>query len=176
MKKIFIVIMAFFLFGCSTTVPINYIPAPSMKGIGKVFVNNVIYQPFIDKKVKANEIQKAKGAIGTVYASENINDIVKKSFQKELIAAGYDLDNLANLQINLTIDKFLYDWIGFVEVDFYVDITYVVIKDGIEVMKFVTTEHQAAPKTMVSDSEAIRAAMSSSFNNFFIEARKNKIL
>lgn len=176
MKKLFILMLSFYLFGCSTSLPINYVPAPSIRGNGDVFVNNVTYQPFTDKKVKANETQKARGAIGTIYISGDISDIVKKSFQKELTAAGYDLNELANLQINLTINKFLYDWIGFVEVDFYIDITYTVVKNGSEIMKFVSTEHQAAPKTMTADSEAIRAALSSSFNNFLVEARKNKIL
>lgn len=176
MKKIIFVLLAFSLFGCSTSLPVNYISAPSIKGTEKVSVNEVKYQPFINGKVKANEIQKAKGAIGTVYTSVNVDTLVRESFKKELIAAGYDLNNLPNLQINLTIDKFLYDWIGFVEVDFYLDITYTITKNGVEIMRFSTQEHQLAPKTMTSDSEAIKAAMSSSFTHFLLEARRNKIL
>lgn len=43
-------------------------------------------------------------------------------------------------------------------------------------MRFSTQEHQLAPKTMTSDSEAIKTAMSSSFTHFLLEARRNKIL
>lgn len=176
MKKILFIVALFVLVGCSTSVPINYVPAPTIKGNGQVFVAESVYQPFVNGEVKANEMQKAKGALGTIYAANDISDVVKKAFQRELVASGYDLNDLSDTKIKLAINKFLYDWIGFVEVDFYIDITYSVEKNGVEVMRYVSEEHQAAPKSMTSDSEAIKAALSSSFSNFFQEARNKKIL
>jgi len=174
-KSLFILFILFFVSACSTSIPINYIPAPIIRGNSEISVGNVNYIPAMNGKVKENEMQKATGAIGAIYTTAPIAEIVKTSFQKELLSAGFSIEDAAKLNIDINVDRFLYDWIGFVEVDFYIDMTFTVSKNGIEVFKYMSKAHQAAPKTMTSDSEAIKSAMSVAFSDFLLAARKQKV-
>lgn len=177
MKKfLFICLIAFFVSGCSTSIPVNYIPAPVIRGNSDVNIGSVNYIPAIKGKIKENEFQKATGAIGSIYTTIPISSIIKNSFQKELLAAGFSVEDFADLNIDINIDKFLYDWRGIVEVDFYLDMTFTVTKNGINVFTYTSKTHQAAPKTMNSDSEAIKSVISAAFSDFLLSARKNHIL
>lgn len=177
MKKLILIIFtSFFMVGCSTSIPINYVPAPVIKGEGNVWIGEATYTASELGKVKNNEMQKATGAIGYIYTTTPIAEIVKKSLQKELISAGYTVNELADLKIDIVVDKFLYDWRGIVEVDFYIDVTFTVTKNGNKIMVYSAKSHQAAPKTVNMDSEAIRTALSSVFSDFMIEARNKKVL
>lgn len=177
MRNLWIILFfTFFISGCSTSIPINYVPSPMIKGDGDLFVGDTVYTPSLQGKVKDNETQKATGAIGNIYTTTPISEIVKKSFQKELISAGFSINDLSETVIDITVDKFLYDWVGVVEVDFYIDLTFVVKKRGEKIMKYSVKSHQAAPKTMHMDSEAIKAALSSAFSEFLLEARSRKVL
>ncbi|AKJ42724.1 hypothetical protein [Pragia fontium] len=176
MKKIIFVLAAFLLAGCSTSLPINYIPSAVIKGEGEIVLGDFSYIPADMGKVKQNEMQKAGGAIGNLYTTESISDIVKKAFRKELVSSGFTVSQSSNIVIDANIDKFLYDWVGFVEVDFYINMTFKVIKDGQVVMEYSSKSHQAAPKTTIQDTEAIRSALSNVFDEFLLEARNRKVL
>lgn len=178
MGKVFALLGILFISGCSTSIPVNYVPAPIIKGEGDITVGTVNYIPAIQGKVKQNQMQKATGAIGNIYTTVPVPEIVKKALQKELTAAGFTVNEASDTQIDISIDKFLYDWIGFVEVDFYTDMTFTVTKQGIEVAKYEVKAHQAAPKTpsMSTDSEAIKSTLSTAFTDFMLEMRNKKVL
>ena len=177
MKKLFLVVFAaLFLVGCSTTVPVNYVPSPIMKGTGKVDVGDFTYEPADQGKVKQNQYQQATGSIGAMYIPEDAGSLLAGALKKELVASGFDVTNDANIEIVGNIKQFKYDWIGFVEVDFYLDVEYTVIKKGSVVFKEIIKSHKAAPKTLAQDSEATRAAISSNITDLLQKLRSKKIL
>lgn len=144
MKKILFI--AFFVVGCSTSIPVNYIPAPVIRGNSDVSIGSVNYIPAIKGKIKENEFQKATGAIGSIYTTISISSIIKNSFQKELLAVGFSVEDFAELNIDINI------------------------------FTYTSKAHQVAPKIMNSDSEAIKSVISSAFSDFLLSARKNHIL
>lgn len=177
MRKILsISVLSLFLFGCSTTVPVNYIPSPIMKGSGKVDVGDFSYEPADQGKVKQNQYQQATGSIGSMYMSEDAGSLLAGALKKELIASGFDVTNGSGVEITGNIKQFKYDWIGFVEVDFYLDVEYVVKKKGVVVFNEAISSHKAAPKTLSQDSEATRAAISSNITELLQKLRAQKIL
>lgn len=180
MKKLLIAGMMGFglvLGGCSTTMPINYVASPTIKGQGDVGVGVFKYIPYEKGLVKANEFQKPSAAIGTIYMSDKADVLLKSSLTKELIAAGFNPDQNADIQISGDVQKFEYDWIGFIEVDFYLDVDYSVTKGGQVIYKNTIKTHKASPKAMgATDSEAVRSAISSNIGDLLQDLRAKKIL
>ena len=160
--------------GCSTTLPVNYIPSATMRGSGDISPGTFRYIPAEKRLVAPNQFQSADFAIGEIYTSEPVTALIRNAVRKELVAAGFSTEPGAPLTINGEITKFLYDWIGYVEVDFYLDITFHVLRNGNEIMVYNASSHQSAPKTMTQDTEAVRAAISKCIDDFFLEARSKK--
>ena len=92
MKRLLTAIaVATVLVGCSSTVPVNYVPAPSMRGEGAVSVGQFVYMPAQRGDVQANQFQPSpNGALGAMYLSENVDELLKDALVKELIAAGFN--------------------------------------------------------------------------------------
>jgi len=173
MKKTCVIttIFTLFLTACSTTYSVNYIPAASIKGSGQVTVGTVHYLPFDQGEVDANQFQKAPGAIGDSYTSEPIPKLIKTALHKELIAGGFSVEPNAEIVIEAAVTRFLYDWLGFSEVDFYLDIDFKILKDGTLLFTHKTSAHKKAPKTVMAQrTETIRAAISNCIDDFFLEA------
>lgn len=180
MKKILIVGvlgLGLILSGCSTTMPINYVASPTIKGQGDVGVGVFKYLPAEKGLVKPNEFQKPSAAIGTMYMSDKADALLKSSLTKELIAAGFNPDQNADIQISGNVQKFEYDWIGFVEVDFYLDVDYLVTKNSQVIYKTTIKTHKASPKAMGgTDSEAVRSAISSNIGDLLQDLRSKNII
>ena len=180
MKKIILVGLLGFgalLSGCSTTMPINYVASPTIKGQGDVGIGVFKYTPADTGLVKANEFQKPSAALGTMYMSEDADKLLKSSLTKELIAAGYNPNSDASTQISGEIQRFEYNWIGFVEVDFYLDVDYSVKVDGQEKYQKTIRTHKASPKAMGgTDSEAVRSAISTNIGELLQDLKSKKIL
>ncbi len=162
--------------GCSTTVPLNYIPSSSIRGSGTVSLTTFKYIPAEQGIVEQNEFQKAPAALGYIYLSEPVCDVIRNALRKELVMSGFTVEPGANLTIEADVTRFLYDWIGFVEVDFYLDTTFRIYREKELLLKYDASSHQKAPKTVSQNPEAIRAAISKSFDDFLLEARSKKIL
>lgn len=171
-----IIVSALAVTGCSTTLPINYIPSASIRGAGPVEVGEFAYTPADQKKVDSDEFQKATGAIGYIHISQPVPELFRTALRKELVSGGYSVEKDAPVEITGDVTRFLYDWIGVVEVDFYVDVTFRLKKNGQEVLVYKASSHQKAPKTMAQDTEAVRAAISECIDQFFMEARSRKLL
>ncbi|WP_314295920.1 hypothetical protein [Acinetobacter schindleri] len=180
MKRLLIVGVVGFglvLGGCSTTMPINYVASPTIKGQGDVGVGVFKYLPAEKGLVKSNEFQKPSAAIGTMYMSDKADVLLKSSLTKELIAAGFNPNQNADVQISGDIQRFEYNWIGFVEVDFYLDVDYSVTKNGEQIYKNTIKTHKASPKAMGNtDSEAVRSAISSNISDLMQDLRSKKVL
>lgn len=178
MRRFFVIIIAFvslLCIGCGTTLPVNYIPSSSIRGTGTISLTNFKYLPAEKGEVEPNEFQKADAALGYIYLSEPVADIMRNAMRKELVMSGFTVESGSNLIIEADIERFLYDWIGFIEVDFYLDTTFRILRDKELLLKYKSSSHQKAPKTMNQDTEAVRAAISQCFDNFLLEARTKKI-
>ncbi len=168
MKKALMTIFALVLTACSTTTPVNYVAAPVQTfENSQVSVGEFDYAPAQRGEVKQNEFQRAKLAIGQLYISENVGDLIQTSLKKELIASGVKINNGSSVKITGTVEKFLFDWIGYVEVDFYLDVRYVITKNGKKVFDDVISTHQAAPKTTLNDPEMVRQAINKNITKLF---------
>lgn len=164
------------LVGCSTTIPVNYVPSPSIRGSGDIEVGKFTYIPYTKNEVKANQFQSASVAIGAMYLAENVSDLLEQSLTKELLAAGFSTDKVADLKISGEVNKFLYDWIGIVEMDLYLDVKYTISKNGNIIKTLDISSHKALPKTPGYDSEAIRSTIADNISKLLLELRKNKII
>jgi hypothetical protein len=161
--------------GCSTTLPVNYIASSSIRGNTTVALGNFKYIPAEQGAVNPNEFQKATAALGQIYLSEPVSDLIRNAMRKELIMSGFTVEPESKLIIEADIKRFLYDWIGFVEVDFYLDATFRILREKELLLTYEASSHQKAPKTMIHDTEAIRAAISKCFDDFFLAARLKKV-
>jgi hypothetical protein len=150
-------------------------PSASIKGSGSLSLGTFRYLPAERGEVELSEFQKAPAAIGAVYLSEPVTDILRNAMRKELVLSGFTVETGADIIIEADIKRFLYDWIGFSEVDFYLDTTFRVFRGKELLIAYDASSHQKAPKTMTLDSEAVRAAISKCFDEFFLEARSKKI-
>lgn len=164
------------LVGCSTTIPVNYVPSPSIRGSGDIEVGKFTYIPYTKNEVKANQFQSASGALGAMYLAENVSDLLEQSLTKELLASGFSTEKNANLQISGEVNRFVYDWIGFTEMDMYLDVKYQISKNGNTIKTLDISSHKALPKVAGYDSEAIRATIADNISKLLIELRKNKIV
>ena len=177
MKKLFLTLpIIFTLIGCSTTIPVNYVPSPSIRGTGDVEVGKFVYAPYERNEVKANQFQSATAAIGATYLSENVSDLIEQSLNKELLAAGFSTEPTTKLKISGTVDKLLFDWIGFVEMDMYLDVTYTISKNGNPLVTKKVSSHKALPKMPGYDSEAIRSTIADNISKLLLDLRKDKLL
>jgi uncharacterized lipoprotein YajG len=167
---------ALFAAGCTTSLPINYVPSASIRGEGPVSVGMFKYVPADQGSVGPDEFQKATGALGNIHLSQPVPDLFRTAVRKELVAGGYSVEPGAAVEVSGNVTRFLYDWIGIIEVDFYLDVTFTLRKNGETVLIYNTSSHQKAPKTMMQDTEAVRAAISDSIDQFFMEARSKKLL
>ena len=78
------------------------------------------------------------------------------------MAAGLSVSQGTSPIIEGDIQRFLYDWIGFVEVDFYLDIDFRIVRNGKVAFAYnARRAHKRAPKSaaQAQDSEAIRSTI-----------------
>lgn len=162
--------------GCSTTIPVNYVASPAIKGSGPVQAGSFSYAPAERGEVRQNQFQSAQMSMGSMYLAENVSDLLKQSLRKELIAAGFDPDGTTDIQISGVVEKFLYDWIGFVEMDMYLDVKYTVTRNGNIIHEQTIRSHKALPKAPGYDSEAIRTTISDNLTKLMLELRAKKII
>lgn len=132
--------------------------------------------PFENGEVATDQFQEASAAIGDMHLSDPVSKIINTALRKELIAGGFTIEPGASLVIEADVVRFLYDWIGFVEVDFYLDIDFKLIKNGSPILIHRSSSHQKAPKTTAQDAEAIRAAISECIDDFFMDAHEKKLM
>ncbi|MDO5639728.1 MAG: hypothetical protein Q4G28_07645 [Neisseria sp.] len=178
MKRLFTaVVVAAVLAGCSTTVPVNYVPSPSMRGEGAVSVGQFVYAPAQRGEVKPNQFQPSPGgALGSMYLSETVDELLKDALVKELIAAGFNPEDTSGLQITGTVDRFIYDWVGFVEMDMYMDVSYTVKKGDEVVYQGVKKTHKALPKAVGYDSVAVNSVLSDNISQLLRDLRSKKLI
>lgn len=178
MKRLLTAIaVATVLVGCSSTVPVNYVPAPSMRGEGAVSVGQFVYMPAQRGDVQANQFQPSpNGALGAMYLSENVDELLKDALVKELIAAGFNPEDASGLQITGTVDRFIYDWVGFVEMDMYMDVSYTVTRGNEVVYQAVKKTHKALPKAPGYDSIAVNSVLSDNINQLLRDLRSKQLI
>ena len=164
------------LVGCSTTIPVNYVASPMLRGQGVVKVDKTSYAPAERGEVAANQFQSVSGALGEVYTDESVPDLIKHSLQKELVAAGFDPEGPDGVVINAQVEKFLFDWTGFSEMDLYLDVRYTVMKDGQTVYDSIVRTHKALPKAMGAESEGVRTTISSNIAELLMALRAKQII
>jgi len=156
-KKSFLLlaVMFFFLTGCAVT---NYtMPTPSyqpsfnkIESSGKYAIfTKIDYQPVFQNEPKAIGVKKNGYGQETarIYLSENIEDWLKKSFEQELRAAGFNvIDTRKNKVVNMTLNVrqlFVEPWVGFWSAD-VIGILKIEVKvevpdkDSYYIRKFVT--------------------------------------
>lgn len=161
------------LAACSTTIPVNYVPSSIMRGSGQVSVGRFRYLPAERGAVAPDQFQKASAAIGVIHLSEPAAELIRTALRKELVAAGLSVSQGTSPIIEGDIQRFLYDWIGFVEVDFYLDIDFRIVRNGKVAFAYNARAHKRAPKSaaQAQDSEAIRSSISQCIDDFFLAAR-----
>lgn len=147
--------MFFFLTGCAVT---NYtMQAPSyqpsfnkIESSGKYAIfTKIDYQPVFQNEPKAIGVKKNGYGQETarIYLSENIEEWLKKSFEQELRAAGFNvIDTRKNKVVNMTLNVrqlFVEPWVGFWSAD-VIGILKIEVKvevpdkDSYYIRKFVT--------------------------------------
>lgn len=175
LKSVALLLGLLTLVGCST-VPVNYVASPSIRGTGAVTTGEFSYAPADRGEVRPNQYQSSTVSIGSMYLSENVSDLIKQALRKELIAAGFDPDDTSGVQISGVVEKFLYDWVGLFEMDMYLDVKYTVTSGGNLVYTGVIRTHKALPKAPAYDSEATRATISDNLTQLLLELRQRKII
>ncbi len=169
-------VVVLLLSGCSTTLPINYIPSSSVRGTGIVSVGTIKYVPAENGQVAQNEFQKNALGVGKIYLSKDIASLIETALKKELVLSGFEVQHRSNFVIEADINRFYYDWIGLLEVDFELEIVFRLKENGRVIFEHNTFSHQKAPKTMATDTEAVRASISDCIDDFMLEARHRNII
>ena len=161
--------------GCSTTIPVNYVASPVIRGQGNVKPGRITYIPALKGEVPANQFQKVI-SFGAIYLDDSVPNILQQALRKELVAAGFDPDGPENIVIHAGVQRFLFGWTGFVEMDMYLDVKYVVTQDGKIVYEDTIRTHKALPKVAGAESEAIKTTISANISELFTNLRSRKIL
>lgn len=174
-RALLLIIACVVVTGCSTTLPVNYVASPSLKGSGTVAVGKFEYVAFENGDRDANQFQKVV-SIGEMYIDKDVSKLMAGALNKELIASGFTVENTGDLKISGDIDKFLYDWTGFTETDMYLDVTYKVTKSGKPVYSKSLKSHKALPKMPGFESEAIRGLLSDNIDQLFSDLRDENLL
>ena len=93
-----------------------------------------------------------------------------------MLAAGFSTEPTTGLKISGTVDRLLFDWTGFTEMDMYLDVSYSISKNGNQINIKKISSHKALPKMPGYDSEAIRSTISDNISKLLIDLRKDKLL
>jgi hypothetical protein len=103
MKKLLFVFMAVAIMGmagCAGTIPTDsYTPQNFVRfdHNNPVDMGNFTYQPFLDGKVKPNQIQNT--AIGSIYVSSNVAEMVRRATALELEKTGLKLTDKTDIAV-----------------------------------------------------------------------------
>jgi hypothetical protein len=149
-----------------------------LRGSSQVQAGVFRYIPSEKGLVASDQFQKASGAIGEMHTPKPVSELIKAALTKHLVAAGFSNDVAGGLVVDGEIQKFLYDWIGFSEVNFYLDIDFRIKSGDSVIFEYKARAHQKAPKTaaMAQDPEAVKAAIAECFDSLLSEARAKKVL
>lgn len=175
MRILLVLLTCFIVSGCSTTLPVNYVASPSLKGEGVVSVGKINYLAYDKGERDANQFQKVT-SIGEMYIDKDVSQLVTGALNKELIASGFTVVRQGDVVISGDIQKFLYDWTGFTETDMYLDVSYLVTKDGKLVYSKLLKSHKALPKVPGFESEAIRGLLSDNIDQLLTDLRGESFL
>ena len=117
MKKLLLMVLAVAMVGmagCAGTIPTDsYMPQNFIRFDNKnpVDMGNFTYQPFLDGKVKPNQIQNT--AMGSIYISSNVAEMVRRATALELEKTGLKLTDQTDISVAGDVLEFKADDLGY---------------------------------------------------------------
>lgn len=164
--------------GCSTTLPVDYIPSPVMRGSGPATVGAFRYLPAEQGAVAQDQFQEASAPVGGIHLSEPAADLIRTAVRKELVAAGFSVDQNSSPVIEGDIERLMFDYISFAQLEFYLDINFRIVRGGKVTFAYRARAHKSGSKSaaQAQDSEAVRSTISECIDDFFLAARAKRQL
>lgn len=114
--------------------------------------------------------------MGTVYLSQDISSLFTDAVRKELRFSGHTLSESASSTIGGVIDRFSYDWVGFLTQRVDIAVSFQVRRGGQVVYSRTLTSHKEAPKAPGYETEAIKSAMADCIQQFLEDAHSRGAL
>ena len=99
------------LCGCAETIPITYTPQNYVRYQGQVDIGQFTYEPSTQGEVKPNQLQNT--AIGSVYISTDIADLVQRATALELEKTGFQIGDTHPLQVSGDVLEFKANDLGY---------------------------------------------------------------
>ena len=174
--SVFIVVLSLLFASCSATLPIVYAPSNLIIGTGTVSVERFSYTAARKGQIAPNQPEKNPSGIGDIYLSEDIESLFTDAVRKELRFSGYKLAESVPMSISGTIDRFYYDWVGFLTQSVDMVVTFRVEKDGKGIFSQTITSHKEAPKAPGYETEAVKSSISECIQRFLQEAQGKGVL
>ncbi len=115
------------LAACSGTIPSNYTAGNIVRTEGAAKVGTFVYQAHAEGKAAPNQL--VNSAVGTVYISENVVDLVRQATALELEKSGVKLDEGSRMTVSGDVLDFRIDDLGY-SVDWYYTIRYRILDGG----------------------------------------------
>lgn len=179
MKKLFLIVaMSSVLSACSATLPVSsYVPQNYTRFEGSASIGEFTYQPYLQGKVKSNQMQST--AIGNIYVSSNISDLVQRGTALELEKTGIKL-GASNVKLNGVVKEFKMDDLGY-SVDWTYIINYTLVNTKTSAT-LLNKDYVADPKKTgkfglpIDYANAANDMILSGYNKFITDPDVRKIL
>lgn len=176
MRLVMIVTLGYLLNGCTSTLPVTYSPSNLSTGSGSVSVEQFSYMAARKGEVEPNQPEKNPTGLGIIYLAENIEALFTDAVRKELRFSGHSLAEGAPTSVSGTIERFYYDWVGFLTESVDMTVTFHIKQNGKVTFTQTVTSHKEAPKDSGYAAEAMKSAISDCIHRFIQEAHIKRVL
>jgi hypothetical protein len=166
LKTVILLAWGALIMGCASIVTLDYEPANSSKGQGKLTIQPFRYEAAGSGRVRAHEVERNQAAKSQLFLSQEISTFFTEALRKELAHSGYTVAESGMLSILGSLARFYVDWTDETKREFELWATYHVRSGDRTVFTWNCSSVQCGPNMLAQIGVLIRRGTADCMQRF----------
>jgi hypothetical protein len=162
--------------GCASMITLDYEPANSSKGQGKLTIEPFRYEAAGSGRVRAHEVERNQGTKTHLFLSQEVSTFFTEALRKELAHSGYTVEKSGTLSISGALARFYIDWTDDTKRWFELRATYVVRSGDRPVFTWNCSSAQHGPNMLAQNGVLIRRGTADCMQRFIQASQDARVL
>ncbi len=171
-----VILLSLFLQACPRLISLNYEPSNPYTATGKIEVGTFEYAAATKRLVRPKEIESNPKGVGTFFTSQDINILFSNALKSELTFSGFAVEPEQEVVVFGVIERFYFDWVTTGYKTFELEVRFMIRSGSRLVYSQTSRSTQTRPKSIVSVSPLIKAALKECIQEFMGRAQEAHVL
>lgn len=175
-KTVILLMWGVFIVGCASIMTLDYEPANSSKGQGKLAIEPFRYEAARSGRVQAHEVERNQGTKMHLFLSQEVSTFFTEALRKELVHSGYTVEKSGTRSISGSLARFYVDWTDETKRWFELRATYDVRSGDRTVFTWNCSSVQHGPNLLAQIGVLIRRGTADCMQRFIQASQDAQVL